>query len=311
MARTFAEAERAPFQEQRKRWKPGSPTARHWRSTMDRYALPRLGRIPVGDTETRHVKSVLLPIAEEGKLVQAATVGRRIGTGVGLGRARGTTDSRQPVPIVLKSLPKRKNGDVNHHRSIHHSQVGEALTRVNEHCTPAVAAMVALLVLTATRSSETRCAEWGEFDLAAKTWTIPPSRTKSEKTHAVPLSDQAIALLAERRQVSLGDSPRSPCVFAGRTCRPYNHNVCRRAMWAARIDATPHGFRTAFASWCQDSGIDRDVRELSLAHEIGTRTEVAYARSDLLEERREALQAWADYVVPPAVKPQDEREEPD
>ena len=36
---------------------------------MDRYALPKLGRIPVGDVETRHVKAVLLPIAEDGKLV--------------------------------------------------------------------------------------------------------------------------------------------------------------------------------------------------------------------------------------------------
>lgn len=69
-------------------------------------------------------------------------------------------------------------------------------------------------------------------------------------------------------------------------------------MRAAEIDATPHGFRTAFPTWCQDSGIDRDVRELSLAHEVGNRTEAAYARSDLLDERRKVLQDWADYAPP-------------
>ena len=294
---TFAEAEQAAYSEQRKRWKPGSPTARHWRSTMGRYALPKLGRIPVGDIETRHVKAVLLPIAEDGKLVQAATVGRRIGTVLDWAVLEGQRNAANPVPVVLKALPKRKNGDVNHHRSIYHSRVGDALAKVRECCSPAVAAMFELMALTATRSSEARCAEWDEFDLAEKTWTIPPSRTKSEKSHTVPLSDQAMALLTELRQSMLPNNARSPYVFTGRTRNPYNHNVLRKAMRTAEVDATPHGFRAAFGSWCQDNGIDRDVRELSLAHEIGNRTEAAYARSDLLAERRIVLQRWADYVL--------------
>ena len=297
-ALTFAEAEQATFREQRKRWKSGSPTARHWRSTMDRYALPKLGTIPVGDIETRHVKRVLLPIAEDGKLVQAATVGRRIGTVLDWAVLEGQRTAGNPVPTVLKALPKRKNGDVNHHRSMHHSQVRETLAKINERCSPAVAAMFQLMVLTATRSSEARCAEWDEIDLAARTWKIPPGRTKSEKAHTVPLSDQAAALLEDRRGFTLRAGSGSPYVFPGRTGNPYNHNVLRKAMRTAKIDATPHGFRTAFASWCQDNGIERDVRELSLAHEIGNRTEAAYARSDLLDERRKVLQDWADYVLP-------------
>ena len=187
---------------------------------------------------------------------------------------------------------------MNHHRSIYHSRVGDALAKVRECCSPAVAAMFELMALTATRSSETRCAEWDEFDFAARTWAIPSSRTKSEKPHTVPLSEQAMSLLAERRRVTLRDKPRSPYVFTGRTRNPYNHNVLRKAMHTAEVNATPHGFRAAFGSWCQDNGIDRDVRELSLAHEIGSRTEVAYARSDLLAERRIVLQRWADHVLP-------------
>ena len=108
---------------------------------MDRYALPKLGGIPVGEIETRHVKRVLLPIAEDGKLVQAATVGRRIGTVLDWAVLEGQWTVRNPVPIVLKALPKRKNGDVNHHRSIHHAEVWDALAKVNERCSPAVAAM--------------------------------------------------------------------------------------------------------------------------------------------------------------------------
>ena len=195
---------------------------------------------------------------------------------------------------MLKALPKRKNGNVNHHRSIHHSQVRVALAKVKDRCTPTVAAMVELMVLTATRSSETRCAERREIDFTKRTFEIPASRMKSEKVHTIPLSNQAVALLAGL----LRDKPRSPYVFTERTGKPYNHNALRKAMQTAKVDATPHGFRAAFGSWCLENGIDRDVRELSLAHEIGNRTEVAYIRSDLLQERRIVLQRWADYVLP-------------
>ena len=171
--------------------------------------------------------------------------------------------------------------------------------------------MVKLVVLTATRSSETRCAEWAELDFDAKTWTIPSSRTKSEKPHTVPLSEQAMSLLTERRQTMLPNNARSPYVFTGRNRNPYNHNVLRKAMHTAEVDATPHGFRAAFGSRCQENNVDRDVRELSLAHEIGTRTEVAYAPSDLLQERRIVLQRWANYVLPtgPVAQPHDQSKE--
>ena len=70
-------------------------------------------------------------------------------------------------------------------------------------------------------------------------------------------------------------------------------DVCTKA----GIEATPHGFRSTFRDWCGETGVPRELAEMALAHTVGG-VEGAYARSDLLERRRELMAAWADYVSP-------------
>jgi integrase len=53
-----------------------------------------------------------------------------------------------------------------------------------------------LLLLSGCRKGEVSDARWREFDLRAKTWTIPAARFKSDSEHVVPLSDDMVALLA-------------------------------------------------------------------------------------------------------------------
>lgn len=62
-------------------------------------------------------------------------------------------------------------------------------------------------------------------------------------------------------------------------------------------DVTTHGFRSTFRVWCSECAhIDREVAEVALAHSLGTKVERAYARSDLFDRRRIAMERWADYV---------------
>ncbi len=64
-----------------------------------------------------------------------------------------------------------------------------------------------------------------------------------------------------------------------------------------KIDCSPHGFRSSFRSWCSDEGIDREVAEQALAHAVGSQVEQCYARSDVLERRREVMEAWGAFLV--------------
>ncbi len=64
-----------------------------------------------------------------------------------------------------------------------------------------------------------------------------------------------------------------------------------RLLKALKIGCSPHGFRSSFRSWCSDEGIDRELAEQALAHAVGGQVEQCYARSDVLERRREVMEA--------------------
>ena len=64
---------------------------------------------------------------------------------------------------------------------------------------------------------------------------------------------------------------------------------------------TVHGFRSAFRDWCGDEGdIPRELAEASLAHALKDTTERAYRRKTAVEKRRGVMQAWCDFISPPA-----------
>jgi integrase len=65
---------------------------------------------------------------------------------------------------------------------------------------------------------------------------------------------------------------------------------------APAVDVASHGFRSSLRDWCDDHGVERELAEHSLAHQVGNATETAYARSNLIERRRPIMQQWADFV---------------
>jgi integrase len=70
-----------------------------------------------------------------------------------------------------------------------------------------------------------------------------------------------------------------------------------------RSSATVHGFRSAFRDWAADTGKPADLAEAALAHAPINRVIAAYQRSDLLEARRQLMQAWADHLTGSVVVP--------
>ena len=63
------------------------------------------------------------------------------------------------------------------------------------------------------------------------------------------------------------------------------------------LGMTPHGLRSSFRDWCAESAVSRELAEACLAHVVKNTVEAAYRRSDLLEQRREVMNAWARYVT--------------
>ena len=155
------------------------------------------------------------------------------------------------------------------------------------------------LIVTATRTSETINATWQEFDLQAAVWSIPPGRMKTNDAFSVPLSQRALAILDDTRRAARKEPTADSFVFFGVIPKRSLSNVAL-AMLMRRmgVDATPHGFRTSFRTWCSDVAyVPFEVAEACLSHRIGNAVSRAYARSDMLERRRPIMTAWANYVT--------------
>lgn len=145
------------------------------------------------------------------------------------------------------------------------------------------------LILTAARTGEVLGAEWPEFDLAGKVWTVPAKRMKANREHRVPLAPRAIEIIE-----SLDKIRASALVFHGqRLDKPLSNMALEMVLRRMDIhDATVHEFRSAFRDWCgEETHFPREIAEAALAHVIGDKAERAYGPGDALEKRR-ALKSY-------------------
>ena len=154
-------------------------------------------------------------------------------------------------------------------------------------------------MLTAARSSEVRLATWDEIDVATAVWTVPGSRMKAKRPHRVPLSERALEIVEEARELR-GDAgaPGRALVFPSRRRKPLSNMTLSKLVREQGINAVPHGFRSSFRDWASErTNHPREVVEAALAHVVANKVEAAYARSDLFDRRRRLMDEWAEYLA--------------
>lgn len=127
-----------------------------------------------------------------------------------------------------------------------------------------------------------------------RVWTIPASRKKSRREHCVPLSAQAMDVLRRAEEYR----GKSSLLFPSPSGKVIGHATLPKMLRELGIPATTHGARSSFRTWAAENDVPREVAEMALAHELGSRTETAYRRSDFFSQRVAVMQQWADTVVP-------------
>ena len=289
---TFREATDKTIAIHARAWKPSSRTEKQWRSLFKRYVYPSIGDRAVSKVLTGDLLAILAPLA-----VARAETARKLRQRLSLvfrwAVAKGHRASNPAGEALTAALPRNNGKAVKHHRALPHAEVTGAIAKVRA-CEAWAGTRLAFefLVLTAGRSGEVRGARWGEIDENTATWTVPASRMKAKRPHRVPLSQQALNVLARAR----GIADRSGLVFPSVTGRQQSDNTVSKLLRDQGIRAVPHGFRSSFRDWCGETGQPREVAEASLAHVVRNRTEAAYARSDLFARRRDLIQKWGDYL---------------
>ena len=149
-----------------------------------------------------------------------------------------------------------------------------------------------LLILTATRTSETLNARLGEFDLDARMWNIPASRMKTGEDFAIPLSARAVEIIVAARSRSNASEPDDFLFPGARPKKPLSNMALLMMLRRMKIDATTHGFRTSFRTWASDvAKIEFELAELCLSHRIGSKVSRSYNRTQMTERRAPIMSA--------------------
>ena len=271
-----------------------------WENTLTTYAAPLIGKVPVADIGTEQVLQILTPIWTT-KPETASRLRQRIERVLDYSRVRGWREGENPARWrgqLDHLLPARgKVAKVVHHAALPWRDVPGFMTKLRAQHGVSPRALE-LLILTATRTSETLNATWGEIDLDAAVWTIPAARMKAGREHRVPLSDAAAAVL--RGMEPLRNPGRGDWVFPGeRQGRPLSNMsllmVLRRM---GHGDVTTHGFRSSFRDWTAErTSVQREVAEAALAHTLEDKVEAAYRRGDLFDKRTRLMADWAMYCA--------------
>jgi integrase len=263
-----------------------------WEMTLGETYCRAIRSKPINEIDTEAVLSVLQPIWT--KVPETASRLRgRIENVLDAARALGYRDGPNPATWRghLKTLlPARQKLTRGHHAALAYDDLPKFMADLRARQSTAALALE-FCILTASRSSEVLNAEWSEFDLERKVWTIPANRMKAGHAHRIPLTDRALDILK-----SLPKLEGNPHVFPG-NARGKPLSGMAMAMQLRRMkreNITVHGFRSTFRDWASEqTSFPHETCEHALAHRISDKAEAAYRRGDQFEKRRKLMEAWA------------------
>lgn len=290
---TFAEAARQVHADAESSWK-NPKHAQQWINTLEAYAIPIIGAMQLDHIKSADVLRVLSPIWLE-KPETARRVRQRLKAVFDWAKASGFRTTDNPVDGIERGLPKQ-TGKVKHHDAMPFADVPAFVRELQR---PDIRGLIGrrafeLLILTATRTSEVLEAEWSEFDLKAKLWTISAERMKAQREHRIPLSKRALAIIEEMRALGMPGS----YVFPGtKIDRPLSNMVFLTMLKRLDVPVTPHGFRSSFRDWVgETTEYPNEMAEMALAHIVSNKVEAAYRRGDILDRRRDMMEDWSNFL---------------
>ena len=297
---TFEEAARTLHKDLLAGWK-NPKHGQQWINTLIEYVFPKLGGMLLHEIQPGDVAEVLKPIWLT-KAETASRVKQRIHVVLAWDWAHGHCQSN-PVDVVGHLLAQQpgKATRTQHHPAMPWREVPEFVqNQLRPGNRPEVSrTLLEFVILTACRSGEARGMTWDEVDFKDKVWSIPAERMKARVSHRIPLSPRAMAILQmqkDQHETFVFPSIRDQVELSDMAITSVLRRLKAHSDTPGRI-ATAHGFRSSFRDWCSENGYSRDLAERSLAHTIKDKVEAAYHRTDLLEQRRDLMNAWEAFVT--------------
>lgn len=293
---TFRMAAEACWEQRKKEFRNGKHQ-QQWINTLEAYAYPTIGDMPIGEVHHSDVKAALQPIWLEKKETARRTL-QRICDVARWAVGEGYREAELPRDVIRTALGRQKK-KVRHFSAVPVEDAPKVYAQLKAKGTRAAEAL-RFQILTALRPGIGRAARWDEIDLDNGLWTIPAERMKTDQIHVVPLSEGAIDILKMVKAIPLNDERETPFVFPSPmkpTKAPISDTSLKKVQAEFIDDVTLHGWRSTFEDWAAEhTDFEASVIDSAMAHALKDDVKAAYMRTLFLDQRLDLMQQWDDYL---------------
>ncbi len=278
--------------------------ADRWLSILKTYVFPALGKRPIAEIKARDLLEVLRVVEKRGIIETAHTLRQNAGQvfRYGVQTSRCERDPATDLHGALKPVSTKHMAAI-----LEPAKAGELLRAIDGYTGyPITRVALALSALLFQRPGNIRQLEWAWVDFDKAMITIPAASMKRNKAgkingrpHFVPLAPQTVELLQELQPLTGAGRFLFPSLRTGE--RPMSDNTINgalRRLGFPKEEMSAHGFRAMARTLIAEQlpSISTDVIEAQLAHGKSGPLGMAYDRAEFMQQRRQAMQAWADYL---------------
>lgn len=262
-----------------------------WFSPLKHHIMPKLGNVSVEQLTAADLQNCLAPIWHSKsdtarKALNRTNIVIRHAAALGL-----------PVDITLtekaKILLGKSRHEARHIPFIPWRDVPAFYQSLND--TDVSHLALKLLILTGLRTAPVITAHIDEID--GDIWTVPGAKMKGKLGETpdfrVPMSNEALRVIEHANKNS-----KDGYLFPGKRLATISLDSMAAIMRKRGLEARPHGFRTSLRIWLSETQqVSREVSEMVISHQTGSRIERAYNRTDYLEQRRHYMELWSVFVT--------------
>jgi len=260
--------------------------------------FPFIGKVPIEDITPKNVIEIVKLVEKRGAVESAHRLFTQINKVFKYAVSNQLVD-RNPCSEMDKGEILKSHVRKNYPTITNPKEIKKLLIAIDEYSgdyTTRMALTIAPYVF--LRPFNIRHAEWSEIDFDEKLWRIPANKMKIKKEHVIPLTDRIVEILKEMQlfsndakyifhSLSSKSTPMSDATM---------NNALRR-MGYSKEEIVTHSFRAMFSTIAHEkSQFKHEVIETQLAHSVGSDVSRAYNRAMYLDERKELMQWWSDYL---------------
>ncbi|MBR0574158.1 MULTISPECIES: integrase arm-type DNA-binding domain-containing protein [Pasteurellaceae] len=271
-----------------------STLIKNWQR-LENHIFPKMGHYPVSEITPQLVIKTIEPLNKQGKTDTVKKLSRLVNEVIDFAVNSGILEFNKCTKVGSTFMRK----SVINNPSIRPEDLPEFLTALrNSNISLVTKKLIQWQLLTMVRPKEAANAEWIEIDFESKLWNIPAQKMKGgKKAHTVPLSTQALAILEVMKELT-GNSKYIFASFRNPT-KPLNPQTANRSIGLIGYSGklTSHGLRSIASTYLNEQFLEQyDAIEACLSHGIKNAVRKAYNRSNYLEQRKNLMQKWGDYV---------------